>query len=171
MIGHHDLLCIRPAASADTAAIDRLLDILFPHDPNRLTDAEFAQLAPGRPLAVLVAEIEADVCGFVVLRDRKARPWTGIDFIGVAPHAARRGVGKALMQAAFVHSARPVLRLFVHASNMPARALYAGMGFRHTATKSAHYPNGEDALVMMRFLGPHWMRGGKPQDSRRGRTT
>lgn len=164
-MAEHKAVHIRAATPADATAIDSLLEAQFPYDPNRLTDAEFAQLAPGRRLSVFVAENGDGICGFVVLRDRKARPWTGIDFIGVAPQAARKGVGMALMQAACAEAARPILRLFVHASNMPARALYASAGFRHTATKAAHYPNGEDAFVMMRFLGPRWMR------SRRGHTT
>ena len=152
---------VRFAKPADWPAIDGFLEAQFPHDPNRLTGNELSTLAPGGPLSVLIAEIETEVCGFIVLRDRRFRPWTGIDFIGVAPHAARQGVGKALMRAAFARAARPVLRLFVHASNAPARALYVNTGFRHTSTKASHYPNGEDAVVMMRWVGPRWLRSQK----------
>ena len=164
-------IVVRMGTLADKAIIGGFLDAMFPHDPNRLTDAEFSSLATGGPLTVLVADIESDVCGFIVLRDRGARPWTSIDFIGVAPHAVRKGVGKALMYAAITQAPRPILRLFVHASNAAARALYATMGFRHTSTKPSHYQNGEDAIVMMRWLGPRWLRGHQKQTSRRGSTT
>jgi ribosomal protein S18 acetylase RimI-like enzyme len=163
-------IAVREGVPGDKAIIDGFLDAMFPHDSNRLTEAEFSSLATGGPLTVLVAEMESNVCGFIVLRDRGARPWTSIDFIGVVPHAARKGVGKALMHAAITQAPRPVLRLFVHASNAAARALYATMGFRHTSTKPSHYPNGEDAIVMMRWLGPRWLRGHHKQTNRRGST-
>jgi N6-L-threonylcarbamoyladenine synthase/ribosomal-protein-alanine N-acetyltransferase len=161
-------ILVRSGTPDDKAAIEALLELQFPHDPNRLTEAEYRNLGSGGPLLVLVAESAGMVCGFVVLRDRHARPWTGIDFVGVAPHAKRKGVGKALMRAAVSHAPRPVLRLFAHASNSPARTLYASMGFRHISTKPSHYPNGEDAVVMMRWIGPRWLRRPHQQASQQG---
>lgn len=144
---------VRVGTPTDKAAINGMLDALFPDDPNRLTDAEFELLGHGGPLAVLLAEAQGHVCGFTVLRNRHWRPWTSIDFVGVGTQFKNQGIGKKLMEAAYAHSRRPMLRLFVHASNMPAISLYQHMGFSHISTKKTHYPNGEDALVMMRWIG------------------
>lgn len=144
---------VRVGTPADKAAINSLLDSLFPDDPNRLTDAEFGLLGRDVPLAVLLAEVQGRICGFTVLRNRVWRPWTSIDFVGVAAQSKNQGIGRKLMEAACAHTCRPLLRLFVHASNMPAISLYQHMGFSHISTKKTHYPNGEDALVMMRWIG------------------
>lgn len=81
-----------------------------------------------------------------------------LDF-GVAPGARRQGIGRALLQAAeaAVRDAGAVLIfLEVAESNTPARALYAGQGYREAGRRRGYYlrPDGgrEDALILRRDL-------------------
>lgn len=149
---------VRLARQGDARAVLALQDALFPGDPNRLGPEQLAGPGADKRVLVLVAELGDEVAGFLVLRDRSARLWTSVDFVGVAPWAASRGVGTALVRAACRFAPRPVLRLFVRPSNAPARALYARQGFRHTATRKNNYADGEDAMVMMKWLGPRFLR-------------
>lgn len=74
--------------------------------------------------------------------------------ISVARAHQRRGVGRALLEF-FVGTARgmgaKVLFLEVRPSNLAARALYAGRGFRELAVRRGYYPavhGREDAILM-----------------------
>jgi ribosomal protein S18 acetylase RimI-like enzyme len=149
---------IRRAAAADAQAVFDLQEELFAGDVNRLSREVLSAPGEDKQAIVLVAELAGAVAGFLVLRSRTARPWTGIDFVGVAPHAAGRGIGGKLLEAACRVSPRPILRLFVRPSNTAARALYARLGFRHTATRKASYADGEDALVHMKWVGLRMFR-------------
>jgi ribosomal protein S18 acetylase RimI-like enzyme len=147
------IIITRPISKEDAAAVFNLQTRLFPDDVNSLSLEDYALSGKNGPAIVLVAQLDGGLSGFLVLRDRSSRPWTGIDFVGVAPKAAGRGIGRQLLAAASFVSPRPVLRLFVHRSNGAARALYARAGFRHTNTRKRGYENGEDALVHMKWVG------------------
>ncbi len=75
--------------------------------------------------------------------------------ITTAPAHQRRGWARLMMDA-LAHWARQQqaqwLWLEVRASNLPARALYASLGYRPMGLRKGYYPNGhlarEDALVM-----------------------
>jgi GNAT superfamily N-acetyltransferase len=61
-------------------------------------------------------------------------------YLGICPHARRRGLAKRIMQIALDRAARPnpvPLHLAVDARNHPARRLYAGLDFRHAGHKTA----------------------------------
>jgi [ribosomal protein S18]-alanine N-acetyltransferase len=146
-------LIIRPIANADAPAVFDMQQKMFAGDVNSLSVGDYAASGASGSATVLVADLDGAVVGFIVLRNRGSRPWTGIDFIGVVPHASRRGIGQQLLDAAGFVSPRPVLRLFVHRSNTAARALYARSGFSHTNTRKRGYENGEDALVHMKWVG------------------
>lgn len=148
----HDVR-IRCAEAVDAQAVFALQNELFPGDVNQLYPEDFSALSKNKQVIVLVAELAGDVVGFLVLRNRPARPWTGIDFVGVAPHATGRGIGRRMVEVAIAISPRPILRLFVRPSNTAARALYARLGFRHSATRKASYADGDDALVQMKWVG------------------
>jgi ribosomal-protein-alanine N-acetyltransferase len=70
--------------------------------------------------------------------------------IAVDPAAQRRGVGRALMQAA-AREARQrgaqALFLDVAADNIPARALYEGLGYKAVGQRKAYYSAGRDEPV------------------------
>ena len=69
----------------------------------------------------------------------------------VAPHARRRGVGRALVKQA-LRRARAAggvsATLEVRQSNSAAIALYQGLGFVVDGQRRGYYPSGEDALLM-----------------------
>lgn len=79
--------------------------------------------------------------------------------LGVAPHARRRGVAKALMAAALGAAARAgAMEAFLEVAvdNAEAAALYAGLGFRRAGLRRGYYDRGPagqvDALVMRLHL-------------------
>ena len=146
-------LFIRRAAAADAVSVLNLQELIFAGDPNSLTADELNAPDGHKDIIVLVADMDGAIAGFAALRNRPARPWTSIDFICTAPHAGRRGIGGKLLEAASAMSPRPVLRLFVRPSNAAALALYARQGFRHTVTRKASYADGEDAMVLMKWVG------------------
>jgi [ribosomal protein S18]-alanine N-acetyltransferase len=144
---------IRRAEPADAQSIFELQESLFPGDVNRLTLDDLRALEKNRRIIALAAETADGIGGFLVMHNRFMRPWTGIDFVGVAPSASGRGIGGKLIESALYVSPRPMLRLFVRPSNAAARALYARCGFRHMSTRRASYADGEDALVHMKWVG------------------
>lgn len=166
MSGLEPELLVRRATASDAQAVFDLQEELFAGDVNRLSVEQLGSLGSDKGVIALVAEWNGAVAGFLILRDRSMRPWTGIDFVGVAPHAAGRGIGGKLLEAAFAVSPRPVLRLFVRPSNAAARALYARTGFRHTATRKASYADGDDALVQMKWVGLRLLRRQTPMSQR-----
>ena len=166
MSGPEPGLVVRRAAASDAQAVFDLQEELFAGDVNRLSLELLGALESDKQIIALVAELQGAIAGFLILRNRGTRPWTGIDFVGVAPHAAGRGIGGKLLEAAFIVSPRPVLRLFVRPSNAAARALYARLGFRHTATRKASYADGDDALIQMKWVGLRLFRRKTPMSQR-----
>lgn len=81
-----------------------------------------------------------------------------VHLLTVAVHPARRrlGVGEALVRLvqreAMVRKARAVL-LEVRMANVPARRLYARLGFRTTGLRRGYYGPGQDGILMEWRLG------------------
>ena len=78
-----------------------------------------------------------------------------VNKIAVEERHRRRGVATLLMDEvlAFAVDARvEEIYLEVRVSNRPARAFYAGLGFRDAGRRSRYYLDGEDALVMVRDM-------------------
>jgi ribosomal protein S18 acetylase RimI-like enzyme len=144
---------IRRAAKADASAVFKLQQELFPGDVNSLSLQELSAAGSSPEIIVLIAELDQSVVGFLVLRNRNSRPWTSIDFVGVSAEVSGQGIGGQLLEAARFVSPRPVLRLFVRPSNASARSLYQRAGFRHSSTRNGNYPDGEAALIHMKWVG------------------
>lgn len=76
-----------------------------------------------------------------------------VQLLNVAVHPARRrsGIGEALVRGVQEHAvargARGVV-LEVRVANLPARRLYARLGFRMTALRRAYYGAGQDGMLM-----------------------
>jgi len=146
------------ATPNDAQSVLALQDLLFPGDPNALPADRFGDVIAHEANTVLVARRNDAVLGFLVLRDRGLRPWTGVDFVGVAPEAQGKGVGALLVKAGCKAARRPVIRLFVHPDNHRAQSLYTRLGFRQTGTRKDNYADGADAIIMMKWLGPRSFR-------------
>lgn len=100
--------------------------------------------------ALLVAEAEGRLVGYAVL-------WFAADEgelgdLAVHPEARRRGVGREIVRACLEEARRRGARslfLEVRSSNLAARGLYEGMGFRTVGLRKAYYASPvEDAVVM-----------------------
>ena len=140
----------RAARLSDYDALDRLQNDAFPGDALLLSLADMkSHLAGDTPGAILVATEGERVVGYAVLTDRPKRPWTGCDFIAVAPTHAHRGIGARLLEEIFRGARRPLLRGHVRASNTTARRLYRRHGFVSTGRKRSFYLNGDDAIAIL----------------------
>jgi ribosomal protein S18 acetylase RimI-like enzyme len=96
---------------------------------------------PGPDSALLVARLGGRVVGMLGVRAREH--WTGerdayVGELVVDPDASRRGVGRALVDAARAWAAQAGLghlTLDTGAANTGARAFYAALGFREEAVR------------------------------------
>ena len=114
--------------------------------------AEIEALARSPGVCVLAAEdAQGQALGFVMAR--RVADEAEILTLAVAPAARRRGVARALVEAAAGLGAN---RLFleVAADNAAARALYAVAGFAEVGRRRGYYPRADgpaaDALVLRR---------------------
>jgi ribosomal protein S18 acetylase RimI-like enzyme len=124
--------------------------------------------ASGGGLRAWVAEDDGRVVGFILTRTllpkecRPPSPPAGAEGeveilnLAVAEETRRRGVARALVETALrqgVASGAALAFLEVRASNAPACALYAALGFQ-VAGRRPHYYRGpdEDALVLKSHL-------------------
>jgi ribosomal protein S18 acetylase RimI-like enzyme len=138
---------IRAAAERDKPAVlqlaPRLAEGLAPWRDRQaavlaarqwLTDSFAAAACPDA--TVLVATDKASIVGVVTIKEQ--RHFTGeldgyIGELAVASHAARRGIGQALIAAADTWAqGRGLRHLTLHTgiANIPARHFYAALGFR-----------------------------------------
>jgi ribosomal protein S18 acetylase RimI-like enzyme len=100
--------------------LDRLLDIV-----------------DGSSHVALIADVNAERAGFVLVLDRLPDEVTGmaqgfVAYMAVEPDARRHGVGGVLLKAAEDEAKRrglPYMALMVTEDNEPARALYEHAGY------------------------------------------
>ena len=98
----------------------------------------------------LVAEADEQIVGYVVALE--AADEGEILNLAVAEAGRRRGLGRALVEAIVAALTERGVRqvyLEVRESNAPARALYAGFGFKEVGRREAYYRRPvEDAMVL-----------------------
>lgn len=126
-----DGVSIVPLAPGHHPAVAALHDDLFPgtHSTGRaIVDTEDAR---SERLPRSVAILDGGVVGYVATEHQHDGSLY-VDFVGVAPGATRRGIGRALVDAAcrdgFARGAT-FAHLTVRTSNTAARALYRSLGF------------------------------------------
>jgi ribosomal-protein-alanine acetyltransferase len=144
---------LRRAQAADVPAIMELERAIF------VTDAwsERSMLSEvtgehGYYLVAFEPETPERIDGYAGLLAPRGGGEGDIQTIAVAPHARRRGLGRALMLAligeARHRGAREVF-LEVRADNPGAQTLYRALGFEEIGVRPKYYqPDGVDALVM-----------------------
>ncbi len=117
--------------------------------------ADFVQAVENPLAAVCVAEDTDGICGYVVLYH--AADEGEIPSVAVDAAKRQRGIAKALIQQAFSEVIpQGVKKVFleVRESNLPARALYDGLGFLQVSIRKNFYTNPtENACLMMCLIG------------------
>lgn len=141
------------------AVFDDIEDILhaqlttFPDDPANLDEEGFQKAISDGSHRLLVATCDSIFAGYVIISNRRFRPWSSLDNLIVLPNFAGRGVGRCLLHEVMKpFQRRRILRLFVERNNHRAVGMYKRNGFLHLQTRRNNYENNDDALVMYKFL-------------------
>jgi [ribosomal protein S18]-alanine N-acetyltransferase len=138
---------IREARPRDLEAIARLENESFESDRvSRRSLREFLR-APHRP--VIAATIDDELAGYALVSLRKGARALRIYSLAVDARFARRGVGRALLQACEAYARRhrrEALTLEVRYDNSSAIALYESSGFRQFGEHAHYYADGATAL-------------------------
>jgi [ribosomal protein S18]-alanine N-acetyltransferase len=146
---------VREARPRDLEAIARLENESFESDRvSRRSLREFLR-APHRPL--IVATIDEELAGYALVSLRKGARALRIYSLAVAARFARRGVGRALLQACDAYARRhrrEALTLEVRYDNSAAIALYESSGFRQFGEHAHYYADGATALRYEKPLLP-----------------
>ena len=148
----------RPVVEADLPRIMAIEAAGFPHPwSEALLRSELGHAWSRLLAAVVPGEGDADlVLGYVVF-------WLVHDEVhilnvGTAPEARRRGIGRALMEAAVAAGRGRGARLStleVRRSNQAAIALYRSLGYREVGVRPRYYAEeNEDAIVMTLEFDP-----------------
>ncbi|NOY77498.1 MAG: ribosomal protein S18-alanine N-acetyltransferase [Calditrichaeota bacterium] len=102
----------------------------------------------------IVAEIKGEMVGYMIswfVEDE-----IHIANIAVSPLYRKRGIGECLLRTILEEGqkrGRVFAYLEVRVSNVAAIQLYKKFGFTAAGIRSRYYQNGEDALLMEKYLG------------------
>jgi ribosomal-protein-alanine acetyltransferase len=145
----------REARPRDLDAIARLENEAFETDRvSRRSLREFLR-APHHP--VIAATIDDELAGYALVSLRKNARALRIYSLAVDSRFARRGVGRALLQACEAYArlhGREALALEVRYDNAAAIALYESCGFRQFGEHAHYYADGATALRYEKPLFP-----------------
>jgi ribosomal protein S18 acetylase RimI-like enzyme len=148
-------MTIGAASLDDLDAIEALEAAAFTGDRLSRRSLRAFIRAPRRPL--IVARFGERLAGYALLSARKGGRAARIYSLAVDPAQARRGVGRALLQAceryARAHGL-DALRLEVRYDNPAAIALYEKIGFRPFGHYPGYYEDGAAALRFEKRLAP-----------------
>ncbi len=152
-------IAIREARPRDIEAIARLENESFETDRvSRRSLREFLR-ASHRP--VIAATIDDNLVGYALVSLRKGARALRIYSLAVDARFARRGVGRALLQACEAYGRRhrrTALSLEVRYDNAAAIALYESCGFRLFGEHAHYYADGATALRYEKPLLPALQR-------------
>jgi ribosomal protein S18 acetylase RimI-like enzyme len=138
---------VRKAQRGDIDALLRLEQRVF--STYRLSRRSLRHLVASKSAEVLVADEQAQIAGTVIVLFRPRSLIARLYSIAVAPHAAGRGIGPTLLDAAEeVALARGAtrMRLEVHTTNHAAISRYRKSGYRELGRIRGYYEDGGDAL-------------------------
>ncbi len=102
----------------------------------------------------LIAEVEGEMAGAVVLRQTFAGDSTGpreveILNLAVAPQFRRQGIGLALLASELTDQGLYFLE--VRESNKSAQALYRKLGFLEVSRRPGYYTNPDETAIVMQM--------------------
>ena len=143
----HSSINIREARPRDLDAIARLENESFEGD--RVSRRSLREFLRAKHRPVIVATIGDELAGYVLVSLRKGARAVRIYSLAVGARFARRGVGRALLQAAEAYARRhrrAALTLEVRYDNASAIALYESCGFRLSGEHAHYYADGATAL-------------------------
>lgn len=146
-------LRLRAAVPGDLDALVALEQRLFRGD--RLSRRSFMRALAAPTAALIVAESAAEIVGYGLVHFRARSHRARLYSLAVAPEAAGRGIGRALLQAVEARaraSGCAVMRLEVDAGNHRAADLYRRNGYVVFGRHDAYYADGADALRMEKTL-------------------
>jgi [ribosomal protein S18]-alanine N-acetyltransferase len=143
-------VAIRPARSDDIAALLELQREAFGDDPHCPDRAGLEAAIENPRIDIFVGETGGALAGYVLLKNRRFRPWTAMDYIAVPASLRGSGVGAVLLSEAVARTTRKTIRLFVRESNEVAIAFYKRNGFEKAGIRKANYHDGEDAVILSR---------------------
>lgn len=134
-------VAIRSFRPGDEASILAINAAAFAHHPEQ-GGMDAADLAARMaepwfdPEGLLIAEVDGEAAGFHWTKQHDARHGE-VYVVAIAPAGQGRGLGRALTVAGVEHLAAKgtdEVLLYVEADNLPARNLYASLGFQHAAS-------------------------------------
>jgi ribosomal protein S18 acetylase RimI-like enzyme len=144
---------IRKGRLADIDALLALEQSVFTVD--HLSRRSFRNFLTSPHSVLLVAEEDGAVAGYVHILFRPGSPAARLYSIGVAAHAAGRGLGTGLLRAGEQAARKrraPVMRLEVQPANRAAIARYEKSGYRRAGVLRGYYNDGSDALRYEKIL-------------------
>ncbi len=146
-------LIVREAHPDDLDAIVKLEDESFAADRvSRRSLRDFLR-APHHP--VIAATVHNELAGYALVSLRKGARGVRVYSVAVNSRFARRGVGRALLQACERYASwhgRAAVTLEVRYDNAPAIALYESLGFRLFGEHARYYADGATALRYQKSL-------------------
>ena len=168
----HSGIVVREARPGDLDAIARLENESFETD--RVSRRSLREFLRAKHRPVIAATIDDEIAGYALVALRKGARAVRIYSLAVAARFARRGVGRALMQACEAYArrhGRSALTLEVRYDNAAAIALYESLGFRQFGEHAHYYSDGATALRYEKpFLAVPRRRNGEQSAGRRRST-
>jgi ribosomal protein S18 acetylase RimI-like enzyme len=147
-------LHIRLATKEDLDALLNLENICFKEETFQKRQLKYL-LLKARSM-VLVAEIDRNIIGSMIILLRKNILNARIYSFNVHPEHRRKGIGSSLMDTALDKLEKKGYKnitLEVGINNPIARNLYQSKGFIVDKKLSNYYTNGDDALHLIKKLG------------------
>jgi ribosomal-protein-alanine N-acetyltransferase len=144
---------LRHLTTLDLPALAALHARCFPATPWTQNALALLLAQPGS--AGFLAEREGKLFGFLLLR--RAADEAEVLSLGVDPAMRRQGLARRLLAAGETWLGHGTAQLFLEVAerNLPALALYRGLGFRPVGRREKYYADGGDALVLRRKVsGP-----------------
>lgn len=146
---------IRLARSADLSDLVALEQRCF--DTDRISRRQFRYLLSKGNAAILVAELDNELRGDVVLLFSRATSVARLYSIAVLREYRKQGLGRHLIKAAereaWAHQ-RAYLRLEVRKDNLAAVNLYESLGYRRLGESPDYYDDHMDAWRLEKSLAP-----------------